>query len=271
LPKRNTPRFAQYLYLFVSLFVQCRKSDFAYGNILVMDSATVTGTRLRQLDELLGKLGISLGRMQLLEEALTHSSWSAENPGNQHNERLEFFGDPVLKFVVSEYLMERFPDYDEGQLSEIRSVLVSSKTLYEAGEKLGLGKYIKTGRRVSIKSSIVARSMEAILGAVYFDAGLFTVQNLIIRLLGAQATSVDRDETKENYKAALQEYTQARNQGVPVYKVVDTEGPAHSLKFTVAVSVGEVELGVGSGSSKKEAEQAAAKIAFTELAAQPQP
>jgi ribonuclease III len=251
---------------FVYLFVSCAKSDFAYGNILSMDSGNVTGTRLRQLDELMGKLGIVLGRIQLLEEALTHSSWAAENPGNQHNERLEFFGDSVLKFVISEYLMERFPDYDEGQLSEIRAVLVSSKTLSEAGEKLNLGKYIKTGRRLSVKPSIVARSMEAILGAVYFDAGIFTVQNLIIRLFGAQATSVDRDQTKENYKAALQEYTQARSQGVPVYKVVETDGPAHSLKFTVAVSIGDKEMGVGAGSSKKEAEQAAAKIAFTALA-----
>jgi ribonuclease-3 len=236
-----------------------------------MDSPNVTKTRLRQLDELLGKLGVSLGRMQLLEEALTHSSWSAENPGNPHNERLEFFGDSVLKFVISEYLMERFADYDEGQLSEIRAVLVSSKMLSDAGEKLGLGKYIKTGRRVSVKPSIVARSMEAILGAVYLDAGLFTVQNLIIRLLGAQATSVDHDETKENYKAALQEYTQARSQGVPSYSVVDTEGPAHSLRFTVAVSIGGVELGRGSGNSKKEAEQAAAQVAFAAVATNDNP
>lgn len=236
-----------------------------YGNIFGMNSPNISQARLKQLDELLGKLGIALGRMQLLEEALTHSSWAAENPGYAHNERLEFFGDSVLKFVVSEYLMERFPDYDEGQLSEIRAVLVSSKTLCDAGEQLNLGKYIKTGRRVNMKPSIVARSMEAILGAVYFDAGLFTVQNLIIRLLGTQATTVDRDETKDNYKAALQEYTQARNEGVPAYSIVDTQGPAHNPMFTVIVSIGSTECGRGTGTSKKEAEQAAAKMALSRL------
>ena len=230
-----------------------------------MEAAPISHLRLRRLDELLNELSVSMGRMQLLEEALTHSSWAAENPGNPHNERLEFFGDSVLKFVVSEYLMERFPDYDEGQLSKIRAVLVSSKTLSDAGEQLDLAKYIKTGRRVNMKPSIVARSMEAILGAVYFDAGLFTVQNLIIRLFGAHATSVDRDQTKENYKAALQEFTQAHNQGVPSYGVVQTQGPAHNLKFTVVVSIASMEYGRGIGSSKKEAEQAAARQAFSKL------
>src|SRR5438105_1671393 len=89
--------------------------------------------RMKLLDELLGKLQVSVGRMALLEEALIHSSWSAENPGNNNNERLEFFGDAVLKFVVSEYLLERFPTYNEGQLTEIRAVLVSSKMLAEVG------------------------------------------------------------------------------------------------------------------------------------------
>src|SRR3990167_5060497 len=97
--------------------------------------------RLKQLDELLGKLGIPCGRIGLLNEALTHSSYAAENPGLLNNERLEFFGDAVLKFVISEYLLERFPSYDEGRLTEIRSVLVSSATLAVLGAKFDLGKY----------------------------------------------------------------------------------------------------------------------------------
>lgn len=226
---------------------------------------SISTKRMKQLDELLSKLGVSCGRMGLIEEALIHSSWSAENPGTRNNERLEFFGDSVLKFVVSEYLLERFPDYDEGQLTEIRAVLVSSKTLGEIGISLNLGKYILVGRRVSMRPSIVARSMEAILGAIYLDSGLFQVQNLIIRLFGSQTTAVDRDATKENYKAQLQEYTQARAQGIPAYEVVECVGPAHDPTFSVSVAVGEEVLATGKGHSKKEAEQAAAKAALERL------
>lgn len=222
--------------------------------------------RLKQLDELLEKLGVTCGRMGLLDEALIHSSWAAENPGISDNERLEFFGDAVLKFVVSEYLLERFPNYNEGQLTEIRAVLVSSKTLGEVGIAMNLGKYIKVGRRVSMRPSIVARSMEAILGAIYLDSGLIQVQNLIIRLFGSQATSVDRDASKENYKAQLQELTQSRAQGIPVYEVTATEGPAHDPMFTVTVSVEGNVIASGKGQSKKAAEQVAAKEAFAKLA-----
>jgi ribonuclease-3 len=232
----------------------------------MMIASTIPPRRLKQLDELLGKLGVSCGRMALLEEALTHSSYVAENPGCQDNERLEFFGDSVLKFVISEYLLERFPDYDEGRLTAIRSVLVSANTLAEIGNELNLGKYIRVGRRVSMRPSIVARSMEAILGAVYLDAGLPYVQNLIVRLLGGRATAVDRDAVKDNYKAQLQELTQGRGQGIPLYAVVDTEGPAHDPTFKVTVAVADEVLASGSGSSKKAAEQAAAREALARLA-----
>jgi len=230
-----------------------------------MTGSIITPKRLRELDELLDKLSVSCGRMGLLEEALTHSSYAAENPSLAQNERLEFFGDSVLKFVISEYLLERFPTYDEGKLTEIRSVLVSGKTLAEVAASLNLGKYILTGRRVSIKPSIMAGAMEAILGAIYLDSGLIHVQNLIIRLFGSQATAVDRDEFKENFKAQLQELTQARAQGIPVYSVVSVEGPAHDPTFSVTVAIGEEVLASGSGHSKKSAEQAAARSALGKL------
>ncbi len=230
-----------------------------------MTGSTLPPKRLRELDKLLNDFGVLVGRMSLLEEALTHSSYAAEHPGGTHNERLEFFGDSVLKFVVSEYLLERFPTYDEGKLSEIRAVLVSGKTLAEVADKHKLGKYILTGRRVSLKPSILAGAMEAVLGAIYLDSGLMQVQNLIIRLFGAQATAVDRDEVKENYKAQLQEYTQSRSEGIPIYSVVSTEGPAHDPVFGVNVSVANVVVGNGSGHSKKDAEQAAAKDAIIKL------
>lgn len=227
--------------------------------------------RFKQLDELLGKLSVSCGRMSLLDEAMTHSSWSAENPGFPNNERLEFFGDAVLKFVISEYLLERFPTYDEGQLTEIRAVLVSAKTLGDVANSFQLNKYIKVGRRVSMRPSIMARSMEAILGAIYLDSGLIQAQNLIIGLFGSQATAVDRDESKENYKAQLQEYTQARGQGIPDYSVLAVQGPAHDPIFQVQVAVIGSTVAAGDGHSKKQAEQAAAKAALIEFGALPKP
>ncbi|MBI4532520.1 MAG: ribonuclease III [Candidatus Melainabacteria bacterium] len=230
-----------------------------------MNATPIPTKRLKQLDELLAKLGIPCGKMGLLNEALTHSSHAAENPGLADNERLEFFGDAVLKFVISEYLLERFPSYDEGRLTEIRSVLVSSNTLATLANQFDLGKYTLVGRRVSMRPSILACTMEAILGAIYLDSGLTYVQNLIVRLLGSQTTDVDRDAVKDNYKAQLQELTQAQAQGVPQYAVVTVDGPAHEPVFNVTVSVANVVLGAGSGSSKKAAEQAAARQALAKL------
>lgn len=220
---------------------------------------------MRQLDELLSRLQVPCGRMGLLEEALTHRSYAQENPGLTDNERLEFFGDSVLKFVISEYLLERFPEHDEGQLSEIRAVLVSTKSLAKVAENVDLGKNILTGRRVPLKPSILAGALEAVLGAIYFDSGLIHVQTLIIRLLGGEATLVDKDSIRENYKAALQEYTQARSQGIPIYSVLKTEGLAHEPTFYVGVSIGEEQIAEGKGLSKKAAEQEAARAALAKL------
>ncbi len=217
--------------------------------------------RVKELEQLCHKLGVLFGRLAVLNEALTHSSFAAESPGSRDYERLEFFGDSVLRFVVSEYLLERFPDYDEGQLTAIRSVLVSDKTLAEIAQDFGLSKYILLGRQVQMRPSIMARSMEAIFGAVYNDLGLFEVQNLVLRLFGSRATDVDKDEAKDNFKAQLQEYSQGGGQGVPVYTVDKMEGPPHEPIFSVSVAIEGKILASGSGTTKKAAEQMAAKAA----------
>jgi len=226
---------------------------------------TLPPKRTKDLDQLCDRLGFHFGRMGLLNEALTHSSFASETPGAKDYERLEFFGDAILKFVISEYLLERFPDYDEGQLTEIRSVLVSDKTLAELADKLNLSKYILLGRQVQMRPSIVAQSFEALLGAVYTDLGLIQVQNLIVRMFGNLATNVDRDEIKDNFKAELQEYTQARAQGVPIYTVSQVDGPAHDPLFSVSVAISGQVIGQGEGKSKKAAEQCAAKAALEAL------
>lgn len=226
---------------------------------------TIPQKRLKELEQLCDRLGMHFGRMAILHEALCHSSYAAEVPGTKDYERLEFFGDAVLKFVISEYLLERFPEYDEGQLTEIRSVLVSDKTLAELAATLNLSKYILLGRQVQMRPSIVAQSFEAVLGAVYTDLGLIYAQNLVVRLFGNLATSVDRDEIKDNFKAELQEFTQSKAQGVPIYTVQKTDGPPHDPVFLVNVSIAGTVIAEGSGRSKKMAEQEAAKAALEEL------
>ncbi len=230
---------------------------------------TPSPKRFKELDQLAARLGVTCGRMALINEALTHSSYASESPGCKDYERLEFFGDAVLKFVVSEYLLDRFPDYDEGQLTEIRAVLVSDKTLAEIAEQINLSKYILLGRQVQMRPSIMAHAMEAIIGALYQDLGLFQVQNLIVRLFGSRATLVDRDEIKENYKAQLQELTQSKAQGVPCYVVTKTEGPPHDPIFWVNAEIEGTFVASGSGRTKKAAEQEAAKQALVVLGINP--
>jgi ribonuclease-3 len=226
---------------------------------------TIQPRRLKELDQLCAALGVTFGRMHILNEALTHSSYAAEHQGVKDYERLEFFGDAVLKFVISEYLLERFPDYDEGQLTEIRSVLISDKTLGELAKNINLGKYILLGKQVQMRSSIMAQSLEAVLGAIYTDLGIIQSQNFIVRFFGNLATNVDRDDVKDNFKAELQEYTQAKAQGIPMYSVVNVDGPPHEPMYSVSVAVTGNVIASGSGKSKKAAEQEAAKAALAVL------
>jgi ribonuclease-3 len=229
-----------------------------------VQSPVISQKRFKELDQLCHKLGVTCGRMGLVNEALTHSSYAAEHSaeGMKDSEKLEFFGDAVLRFIISEYLLERFPDYDEGKLTELRAVLVSDRILAEIAQELGLGKYILLGQKVQMRPSILAQALEALIGAIYQDLGLFSVQTLLVRVFGHQTTVCDRDEVKDNYKAQLQEYTQGLSLGVPAYVTVKSEGPSHDLVFTVTVDVDGKTLAQGVGKSKKAAEQEAAKAAY---------
>jgi ribonuclease-3 len=232
---------------------------------MVESIQALTPKRSKELEQLCARLGVHFGRMGLLHEALTHSSFSAENPGATDYERLEFFGDAILKFVISEYLLERFPEYDEGELSQIRAVLVSDKNLAELASGLNLSKYILLGRQLQMRPSIMAESFEALIGAVYIDLGLIHVQNMVVRMFGNSATAVDRDEFKDNYKGELQEVAQGKGQGHPVYVVDRLDGPAHDRLFHITVSIQGQVLGSGSGTSKRAAEQEAARAALIAL------
>lgn len=221
------------------------------------------------LEELAKRMGVQFQNIDLLDQALTHKSYGAELGLAGDNERVEFFGDAVLKFVVSEYLFRQFAASAEGELTEIRAVLVSAKVLKEVGDSFELHNYIRVGRSVPMRASIVACAMEAVLGALYLDSGWKQVAPFIIEHFCWRADQLSGDRVRDNFKAQLQQISQAKKQGVPLYEVVEVTGPPHDPFFRVAVSVGDRRLGEGSGRSKKIAEQAAARAAVDKLAEGP--
>jgi ribonuclease III len=210
---------------------------------------------------------------RLLAEALTHRSFlnEAGDRAVQDNERLEFFGDAILDFFLSKMLLDRFPDSREGELTRIRASLVGEENLASLARRTGLGGYLRMGRGEEKsggreKRSILADAYEALLAAVFLDGGASPVEALVAAhfgpLLGASAAgSAARD-----CKTELQELAQARYGTVPRYHHLPPAGPDHARIFTVQVFIGEHCLGTGSGSSKKEAEQEAARSGLGLLA-----
>lgn len=222
----------------------------------------ISSERSASLAVLQERMGVSFSNLAVLDEALTHSSYSHDHPQYTDYERLEFFGDAVLKFIVSEYLVHFYPKHDEGRLTEIRAVLINARTLEIVGTELGLEEFIRVAKGVSIRSSMLARSMEAILGAIYLDQGMDIARVFINNHFSTRADAVNQDRVKDNFKAQLQQLTQARSQGVPIYSVLQVEGPPHDPVFIVAVLVANKAVAQGVGHSKKAAEQEAARAAY---------
>jgi len=200
----------------------------------------------------------------LLTKALTHRSWEGSGMAN---ERLEFLGDAVLGQVVSEFLFQKYPELNEGDLTKMKSSLVNEAVLAGVCSKFGLGDYIylsreeeKSGGRS--KPSITADAMEAIFGAIYLDGGYDNVSNVISRILLSDYESLLNDESTFNYKGELLELIQLDGRGVPRYEVMEEIGPDHEKIFVVSVSVELERIGTGRGTTKKEAEQQAAKMAL---------
>jgi len=211
----------------------------------------------------------------LCETALTHKSWLNEAPqsGRTDNERLEFLGDAVLTLVVSDMLMRRFPERAEGELSKTRAVIVNESGLCQAAERLDLGQWIFLGRGEEHgggrrRPSILADAFEALIGAVYLDAGFATATAVSERLLAAAVVESEHG-LRLDYKSRLQERSQALLQKTPQYAVVGQDGPDHDKTFWVSIALGDREYGRASGKSKKEAEQSAAALALAQLEAGP--
>jgi len=201
-----------------------------------------------------------------------HLSYLNENPsfGRPSNERLEFLGDAVLNFIVTEKLYEEFPELSEGELTEIRASLVCRNTLAELASSLKLGDWLLLGRGEEAsggraKESNLANAMEALIGALYLDRGLDNVRKFILRQLKSELAKIKAGKTTPNYKALVQELIQGQKKPTPVYRVVEATGPDHSKQFTAEISVEGEALGRGTGKSKKDAESQAAKAAWEKL------
>lgn len=202
----------------------------------------------------------------MLQVALAHRSWCAEHEGEQSNERLEFLGDAVLGVVVTEHLYATFPDEPEGQLAKTRAAVVSAATLADVGHALDLGEHLKLGKGEAAsggreKSSILADAVEAVIGAVYLDGGIEPARTLVLDQLDDRIAEAASRPGARDYKTRLQELAAADGEGPPAYEITES-GPDHLKKFEATVAIGGVVRGTGDGSSKKEAEQRAARAAW---------
>jgi ribonuclease III len=206
---------------------------------------------------------------ELLQLALTHRSYAYENGALPHNERLEFLGDSILGQAVTVMLYTENPDLDEGELAKRRASLVSSVALAEVARTIGLGAYIRLGRGEELtgghdKSSILADTVEAVIGAVYLDCGPDIATAFVLRLIRPLLEDPDRFGAAMDPKTSLQELSARLGRGLPAYAVKDS-GPDHSKRFHATVSLGGERVAVGTGTSKKQAEMSAALEAWTVL------
>lgn len=217
--------------------------------------------RLRTLEE---ALEVTFHQPDHLLHALVHSS--AKDDSLPCNERMEFLGDSVLGMVVSEHLFHLFPGHPEGELSSIKSVVVSSQSLSVCAKTLGLADFVILGKGILqkkvIPDSVLANALEAIVAAIYLDAGLDAARKFVLRVLTPRIEEVLTDRHEKNWKSLLQHFTQKELASVPVYRVRAESGPDHEKSFEVVVEVEGKPYGPGTGKTKKDAEQHAARMAL---------
>lgn len=216
-----------------------------------------------------GRIDHSFGDPALLDQALSHRSWCAEQGGLPSNERLEFLGDAVLGLVVAEFTYRTRPDLPEGILAKVRASVVNTKVLAEVAAEMGIGPHLRLGRGEDLsggrtKESILADTTEAVIGAVYLDGGFEEARRLILDRLRERIEVAIEGPGDSDHKSRLQEVTVGLGRGVPRYEVVG-RGPDHARRYLATVYVADQRLGTGEGRSKKDAEQVAAEAAFGAL------
>ncbi len=228
-----------------------------------------------RLDSLCRKISYCFTDLSLLKKALTHRSYLTNSADTlQSNERLEFLGDAVLGLVVTEALYERFPDRSEGDLTKAKSYIVSREILGREAEDLGLGAYLVLGSGEESsggrkRKSILSDAYEALVGAIYLDGGLESVEEFLKSYLLDDMDSLLDRRVYKNYKSWILEFAQEDGGKGPEYIVIDESGPDHQKLYTIEVRVHGQALGVGSGTTKKKAEQAAAHQAIVRLGLMP--
>lgn len=224
------------------------------------------------IQELEEKVNYTFINKQLIIQALKHRSYLSVSGEERllSNERLELLGDSVLGLVVTEFLFKNFPEKEEGELTSMKSLVVSRKVLAKIANNLQLGNYIlmndaeeRAGGRK--RPSIVADAIEAITGAIYLDGGLDSAVDFVNSTILNRLDSILNEEQNQNFKSILLEYSQSKCYGLPYYSVKHEEGPDHNKTFTIEVYINDQVLGVGVGNSKKKAEQMAAKNALNKL------
>jgi ribonuclease-3 len=212
---------------------------------------------------------------ELLTRALTHKSYSNENRVPSHNERMEFLGDAVLNLIVSEFLMKTCPDSTEGDLSRLRAAVVSEPALARIARDIGLGSYLLLGKGEEQsggrnKASLLADCLEALIASIYLDTGKDAAQAFVMRFFEEVIRRSCTSGGTLDYKTELQELCQERLKRLPEYRVSSETGPDHQKQFEVTVSINGQVGGRGTGKSKKEAEQCAAKEALEKLSTRSQ-
>lgn len=227
---------------------------------------------MKDLEELYARINYRFNDPNLVLQALKHRSylpWSKERR-IASNERLEFVGDAVLGLIVSEYLYEKFPQKEEGDLTKIKSLVVREETLAERAYELNLGEFLllgdgeeKAGGRE--RASIIADAFEALIGAIYLDGGINEVKRFVEEQILSNLDEIIERDWETNFKGQLLELLQAKKHGSPIYSVVEERGPDHEKLFVVEVTIDGKPMGRGKGSTKKRAEQMAAQEALEKL------
>lgn len=227
--------------------------------------------RLKHLNEFENTIGYSFKNINILNNALTHSSFVASKADFlEHNERLEFIGDSILSMVISLHLYSKCKNSPEGSLTRFRAGIVCEQSLYNASDRLRLGQYLllskgeeNTGGRSRV--SILADAFEAIIAAIYLDGGIKKAKAFILENLEDIITDSVENKIFSDYKSFLQEHIQKNNSGKLSYKLLKEEGPDHDKTFEIALYLNNTKIGRGAGHSKKDAQQAAAKDAMINL------
>jgi ribonuclease III len=232
----------------------------------------LSAERRKELKVFCRRLGVSVADLNLLNQALMHRSYvhDAEMTRAESNERMEFLGDAVLGLVVNEHLYSRYAKRQEGRLTKIKSLIVSEAVLSRTAEQIGLGQFVLLSENERSsgggeRASILADAFEAVICAIYLDAGLGEARRFIWRYLLSSIDELLEVEEYKNYKSIVQEYAQREFGSRPRYRVVSAKGPEHERTFFVELKLSGRALGRGEGKNKKEAEQMAARNALGKL------